>query len=1054
MDRPLRVGQLNAQGSAVATREIPALAAELRLDVVLVQEPYSAQQHDSTISFIWMGPGAKAALYVPRLDVQCSLLSHVSNSHCAVCHVAWGRSSLYLVSAYFQYSHDIQRHLKQMDKVFNALQGRAVLVGADTNAHSPLWHSFTRNYVGRGPDVAARRRAMEDFLLARDLVVQNTPGQPSTFYTANGESNIDVTFTTRGVRVTDWGVREDISSSDHRLLTFQVRGTGDVEPAPAAESSGVPRRFRDRGVDWDRFQAMIHERVGGIKWARPASDVCKQFTRMIVQSAEECMGTRGEGKKMRGYEWWSPKLETLRKSQNKARKDWQRARRVKSSLEDELRKVFHDRRSKYRVTMEGAQLEFFRKLAESGNEDPWGLAYRAASGRFRPPPNVINGILTARGHTTDVRGAMQGLIGALCPDDDITKDTNYHRSVRMAAACIPSGKDAPPPSRQDLAGIVKDLPNTAPGIDGITARMVRHVWHAAGPELTRMFGKCVEEGTFPETWKDGRLVVLPKGNDRDLADPKAYRPVTLLPVLGKILERVMLRCAPSLSRAISTSQHGFSRGRSTLTALHEILDTVSRTSARYVQAVFLDISGAFDNAWWPMILLKAKSAGCPPNVFRMLAAYFCNRRVGLFVGGGVVWKTATMGCPQGSVLGPSLWNLLMDDLLRLPFPDGVTLVAYADDVTVLIESNSRAGIEASASCALGLISGWGVRNRLDFSPLKSFSVTLKGGLAARPPTIRLNGVSVRSVRSTRVLGVVIDGSLSFAEHARSIGERAASGLGKMSRVSASSWGMRYRALKVLYQGIFTPILTYAAGCWWRRVSTYVVRTALLRAQRPALILLTKAYRSTSTAALPVLAGVLPADLEVERAGKVDDIRHLPGRELKVRKNDLWEEAVASWQQRWEAEARGRELYRYFPDVAARLKATWVEPDYQVSQILTGHGCFRKRLHDMKLQETSECYCGEDEESLDHVLWSCPIYEEQRRKMMDGIEREEEGPVYYCDLVASEVNFRRLGRFAHEWHKIRSRLELEDGSRAGGEAVICNRPVQVTATPERGECWGH
>ena len=123
-----------------------------------------------------------------------------------------------------------------------------------------------------------------------------------------------------------------------------------------------------------------------------------------------------------------------------------------------------------------------------------------------------------------------------------------------------------------------------------------------------------------------------------------------------------------------------------------------------------------------------------------------------------------------------------------------------------------------------------------------------------------------------MLGVVLDTGLSFARHASSIGERAAKCFGKMSRVSASAWGIRYPGLRVLYKGTFVATVTYAAACWYRRATLHVVRSALLRTQRPSLILLTKAYRSASTAALAVLGGVLPADLEVIRAGRLDEER--------------------------------------------------------------------------------------------------------------------------------------------------------------------------------------
>lgn len=125
------------------------------------------------------------------------------------------------------------------------------------------------------------------------------------------------------------------------------------------------------------------------------------------------------------------------------------------------------------------------------------------------------------------------------------------------------------------------------------------------------------------------------------------------------------------------------------------------------------------------------------------------------MGDQVVWKSATMGCPQGSVLGPTLWNLLIDDTLRLPTPVGVTLVAYADDVTVVIEASSRATIERHAQSTLESVLAWGIRNRLSFSSSKSQTLTLKGKFK-RPPTIRMSGAPVAHVAHARLLGLCID----------------------------------------------------------------------------------------------------------------------------------------------------------------------------------------------------------------------------------------------------------------------------------------------------------
>lgn len=251
------------------------------------------------------------------------------------------------------------------------------------------------------------------------------------------------------------------------------------------------------------------------------------------------------------------------------------------------------------------------------------------------------------------------------------------------------------------------------------------------------------------------------------------------------------------------------------------------------------------------------------------------------------------------------------------------------------------------------------------------------------------------------------------------------------------WGVRYRALKTLYHGTYVATIAYAADVWFHRAGLYAVKSALLRSQRAALVLLTKAYRTTSTAALPVIGGVLPADLEVIRAGRAAAARQDATRqEYRDRRRAIWTDVVAQWQARWDREDKGRETYRFFPDVAARLKATWVEPDYETSQLLGGHGCFRRRLYDLGLGAHAECSCGEGDEDMHHVLWACPLYDEIRSGMLSGIHRDGEGPVYYTDLVASEANYRQLREFAHAWYKAR-RLEdqvgriSQDGSQSSG-----------------------
>ena len=115
----------------------------------------------------------------------------------------------------------------------------------------------------------------------------------------------------------------------------------------------------------------------------------------------------------------------------------------------------------------------------------------------------------------------------------------------------------------------------APGIDLITASIIKRVWGFARWEVTVLMQKCISEGHFPSCWKAGLLRVIPKGNDKPRSDAKAYRPITLLPILGKVLEVLVRDRLESSLSPQSDRQFGFTRGKSTEDAIlfAKILDS-------------------------------------------------------------------------------------------------------------------------------------------------------------------------------------------------------------------------------------------------------------------------------------------------------------------------------------------------------------------------------------------------------------------------------------------------------------------------------------------------
>ena len=199
---------------------------------------------------------------------------------------------------------------------------------------------------------------------------------------------------------------------------------------------------------------------------------------------------------------------------------------------------------------------------------------------------------------------------------------------------------------------------------------------------------CLDFGSFPVWFKHSVVKAIPKPNASDQGDAKSWRPISLLSVPGKVLERLMIdRVMYDLHsrNLLSPNQFGFTRNRSTIDAIKRVVDRMQNVlDSNYVGAmVSLDVTGAFDNAGWPCILHQLKRFSIPHNLFHLCEDYFNNRSAEICIDGSIAFKTVSRGCPQEFACGPSFWNILYDQLLQLQLADNCELIAFADDVVLL-----------------------------------------------------------------------------------------------------------------------------------------------------------------------------------------------------------------------------------------------------------------------------------------------------------------------------------------------------------------------------------
>ncbi|GBP58884.1 Putative 115 kDa protein in type-1 retrotransposable element R1DM [Eumeta japonica] len=171
-----------------------------------------------------------------------------------------------------------------------------------------------------------------------------------------------------------------------------------------------------------------------------------------------------------------------------------------------------------------------------------------------------------------------------------------------------------------------------------------------------MANKCLELGYFPRAWKVAAIKVIPKPGKEDYARPKSYRPIGLLPVLGKTVERMLVgRLQWHLMPKLQATQYGFTPQRGTEDALYDLMTHI------YQELNLKRSEGAFDNAWWPALETQLRALGCPVNLHGLVRGYLRDREVVVKYAGGVQERDFK-GLYTGFYSRSNLWNLILDSL--------------------------------------------------------------------------------------------------------------------------------------------------------------------------------------------------------------------------------------------------------------------------------------------------------------------------------------------------------------------------------------------------------
>lgn len=983
----LKLLQINTNRSRDALDITIATARNLDIDLILISEPNKKKLDENKEWF--RDPREDSAIVILNKEIRVSKqgygdgYTYVTTSDFTIfsCYSSGNRELCHLEDMLDEISVHIRR------------SNNKCIVAGDFNCKSPLWGMKKTD---------ARGAIMEEWIAQMDLCILNEGDKP-TFQCENYESILDLTLATHDVKreINEWKVLGEESLSDHNFIVVSIE-----------KQQGIPEK-RVQQLGWhikNIDEAKVAEASCKLTWeeditAGKFSDALKEI----------CDKTLARKKKVHGLKpvyWWNSEIAAKRKECVQKRRSYSRATKKNSNLLVTVRlwTVYQNSRKDLRNEIKKAKRLSWRKLIDEVEKDIWGDGYKIAMkctiGFPQKNRLTIDAMIEVAKQLFPPSVTTQRPVTA---EDDIP-ETMLSETETVIDICDKNVSDN---NVIFLDFTVEELEEAssklkvkkAPGPDMIPPEILKLISKGNSQYVLRIYNKLAKDATFPSIWKKANLVLLPKGNSA-IENPSSYRPICLLDVEGKLYELLLAaRLDKEIEKTggLSENQYGFRSGRQTIHAIQRVIETAKEAESyswkyrRICVVIMLDVKNAFNCASWEHILEALRKRGVDKSLYKIIRSYLSERSIILTSQDRKSELTVNRGVPQGSILGPKLWNILYDDLFRISLPEGVSLVGFADDVAMLVVAKTEEAIMMNGNRALQRVSDWMVSKHLELAPQKSEAVILTKKRKLGPIEFSLNGNTIQPVGAIKYLGVWLDTKLTFSEHINRIVEKTSKTVRALSSIMPNINGPKSSKRRVLCSVVNSKLL-YAAPVWYTAMENKKLAKKLLSLQRCMAIRVCSAYRTISTAAVGVIAGTPPIDLMAKERQEIFNGKT---------KNEARTNLAESWQKRWEQENTGRWTYALLPNIEQWLTRPYGEADYYLTQALSGHGNFNKYLYDKGKRDTPKCkYCSE-EDDVKHTLIECVRWDEIREE-----HYKVTGCIFNMNYLQSNLTAEEK-----EWHEM-------------------------------------
>ena len=381
---------------------------------------------------------------------------------------------------------------------------------------------------------------------------------------------------------------------------------------------------------------------------------------------------------------------------------------------------------------------------------------------------------------------------------------------------------------REITEIVKNCKNKkSTGNDNIDMSIIKHVISHIVKPLTHICNISFRNGAFPDQMKVAKVIPIFKGNDKQIFTN--YRPISLLPQFSKILEKLFnVRLDNFIERhsILSNSQYGFRPNMSTSLALLELTEEITSAldKKKSTIGVFIDLKKAFDTIDHTLLLEKLRHYGVRGVANDWLSSYLENRLQYVSFGDtDSTLRNVICGVPQGSILGPKLFILYINDICNVS--PVLKFILFADDTNIFCSGSDIVQLSIIVSNELVKLSEWFAVNKLSLNLSKTNFMLFTNCRREQNVNIRINNCEIDMVYKTKFLGVVIDSNLNWKDHVAMVKSKLSKSIAIIHKAKHL---LDRRSGMILYFSLFLPYLSYCCEVWGNTYSSNIKNVYILQ----------------------------------------------------------------------------------------------------------------------------------------------------------------------------------------------------------------------------------